>query len=62
MRNDSMATRACVQTNCGTCGKTCPANTVCSDGTCVCTTSFGDCNNDPADGCEAALLSETVSV
>ncbi|MEZ4302193.1 MAG: DNRLRE domain-containing protein, partial [Polyangiaceae bacterium] len=47
--------------NCGACGATCTAanaTPVCNAGTCgvgACNPGFGDCNGDPADGCEASL-------
>ena len=47
--------------NCGACGKACSglhASSTCVGGTCVpgtCSTGWQDCNNNPADGCEANL-------
>jgi hypothetical protein len=48
--------------NCGTCGTVCPAPlhaaASCAGGTCgmgACTAPWGDCNADPADGCEIQL-------
>ena len=44
--------------NCGACGNACPAGTnqaaTCTDGVCgvMCAAGFGDCNDDPSDGCE----------
>jgi hypothetical protein len=44
--------------HCGRCGNACPvranATATCSGGACgsVCNTGFGDCNSNPADGCE----------
>jgi hypothetical protein len=46
-------------TNCGVCGNICPplknATGVCADGKCTasCNTGFGDCDGDPANGCES---------
>ena len=47
--------------NCGECSKPCilpGARALCQNGECIissCETGFGDCNQDPADGCEANL-------
>jgi hypothetical protein len=50
--------------NCGACGRACAlANAVgaCADGQCSvrqCADGFGDCDNDPANGCEANLQTD----
>lgn len=52
--------------HCGACGAKCLAPTLrelersCVDATCVveCRPAFGDCNEDPVDGCEVALTSD----
>jgi hypothetical protein len=49
-----------MQKNCGACDTKCRENSVCSAGTCVCPTDFGDCNNDLEDGCEVDLLTADV--
>ena len=47
--------------NCGGCGMACSANhanATCAGGKCAagsCSVGWGDCNNDPMDGCETAL-------
>jgi hypothetical protein len=47
--------------NCGSCGTPCSGNhstSMCKDGVCnqgACTAGWGDCNNDPKDGCETSL-------
>lgn len=52
-------------TNCGACGTTCTyanATTSCTSGTCqltTCTSGFGDCNGNAADGCEQRLNTTT---
>lgn len=49
-------------TNCGACGNSCSfphAAAACADGKCVmgaCETGWGDCNGNPADGCETSLV------
>jgi len=50
--------------NCGACGNDCAlrahyANATCTSGTCggTCAAGWGDCNNNPNDGCEADLSS-----
>jgi hypothetical protein len=52
--------------HCGSCGVRCaPANAAsahCEEGRCfvsACNTLYGDCNNDPADGCETDLARST---
>ena len=51
--------------NCGTCGKSCSfqnASALCSGGSCAlgtCNSGFGDCDGNPANGCESALNSVT---
>ncbi len=48
--------------NCGACGNTCTyqnAAGVCTSSVChmgTCNTGYGDCNTNPTDGCEAALI------
>ena len=65
-------TKACVDTatdsaNCGGCGKACSTNnasSACTAGTCKlgpCKSGFGDCNMDPADGCEANLHTDPAN-
>jgi hypothetical protein len=49
-----------LQANCGACGSVCGPNSSCWAGNCVCTTDFGDCNNDLTDGCETPLLTTDV--
>src|SRR5262245_49952415 len=50
--------------NCGSCGKVCSSNhsrADCVDGACVqgaCLSGWGDCNGDPADGCETSLRAD----
>jgi hypothetical protein len=50
--------------NCGSCGNVCPigANSIpqCAMGVCgsICNTGFGNCNGNPADGCETKILSD----
>ncbi|HET8940164.1 MAG TPA: hypothetical protein VFN67_42275 [Polyangiales bacterium] len=52
-------------TNCGKCGSTCShanAASSCGDGNCTlttCTTGYGNCNSNAADGCEERLNSAT---
>ena len=48
--------------NCGGCGVVCPASAngsaACEDGNCIvaaCNPGYGDCNGNPADGCETSL-------
>ena len=43
--------------NCGTCGTTCPQFQTCQAGKCslVCPENTGDCDNDPANGCETTF-------
>ena len=51
--------------NCGACGKSCTfpnASALCSGGSCAlgtCNSGFGDCDGNPANGCESALNSVT---
>ncbi len=53
--------------NCGDCGQACEfpaAEATCQAGSCVlaaCMMGFGDCNADPADGCEADLQSDAAN-
>src|SRR5205823_1182361 len=53
--------------NCGACGAACaPADATgqCGAGQCKigsCNPGFSDCNNDPADGCEAHLTVDTAN-
>lgn len=44
--------------HCGSCGNRCPTNTLCRGGMC-CTPGFGNCNGNPADGCETPLDTAT---
>ena len=50
--------------NCGACGKACGSQNstaTCAAGACVpgkCNTGWGDCNNDPVDGCETSLRAD----
>jgi hypothetical protein len=50
--------------NCGECGNVCSlpnATPECTSGACTiasCDPGFGDCNSDPADGCETSLTSD----
>ena len=50
--------------NCGGCGKVCPVKNnlpVCMNGTCGtagCAMGFGDCDNNPMNGCETSLASD----
>jgi Cys-rich repeat protein len=52
--------------HCGRCGLACPvpanARATCAEGACgfACEPGFGDCNRDPADGCEADLRTSTA--
>ncbi len=52
-------------TNCGACGTACSlphSTTSCSTGSCQfvsCSSGYGDCNNNTADGCEASLSTTT---
>jgi hypothetical protein len=53
--------------NCGTCGHVCPTPThasfpSCSLGSCgigACSAGYADCNNNPADGCETSITTDT---
>ena len=45
--------------NCGTCGKTCNPNSVCTNGACNCLTGFSNCDGLPGNGCEADLAIDT---
>ena len=60
-RANGCETRTNTEVHCGGCFMACdPANATgdCSTGTCdvaVCDAGFGDCNGDPADGCETPL-------
>ncbi len=52
--------------NCGACGQACDnahGSTRCTQGECLptCAVDFGDCDGEPANGCETALLSSLVS-
>lgn len=50
----------CMNGTCAQCcsDSDCPANVICNTGTCAgCKPGFGDCNNNPADGCETPLNS-----
>lgn len=53
--------------NCGYCGNSCgtPANatSICQQGSCLmeCKQGFGDCNNDPDDGCETSLSNDALN-
>ncbi|MBI5518275.1 MAG: FG-GAP repeat protein [Deltaproteobacteria bacterium] len=53
--------------HCGACGRACSlpnATAACAAGGCVvasCNAGFGDCNGDPADGCETSLVSSPTS-
>lgn len=51
--------------NCGSCGTVCPApanmNSSCSAGVCstgACLSGWGDCNNNPVDGCETGTTND----
>jgi len=46
--------------NCGACGRSCAANQACSGGSCTCQNGFSDCDQNPANGCEADLRSPTT--
>ncbi|PRW56694.1 Tryptophan synthase alpha chain [Chlorella sorokiniana] len=58
-------TRLNTTTNCGSCNTTCArdnATPTCSSGTCsidTCAAGWGDCDNNPANGCETRLNSTT---
>jgi len=43
--------------NCGMCGRACPSGSTCQNGACrlVCSATMGDCDGNPANGCEATL-------
>jgi hypothetical protein len=44
--------------NCGACGNACDANSACREGSCHltnCPAGWGDCDGNPANGCEASL-------
>jgi hypothetical protein len=59
--NDGCETPLTTIVNCGACGVTCTranANVTCASGTCQiagCTSGFGDCDGNPANGCETPL-------
>jgi hypothetical protein len=50
LRNDS--------NNCGGCGITCARGLECRDAQCVCATGTGDCDGNPANGCETSVLDD----
>ena len=44
--------------NCNGCGNACASNQACSSGACSCAANFGDCDMNPANGCEADLTTD----
>lgn len=65
---DGCETDLAAPASCGACGVTCGpagpnAESSCVAGACVtqCAAGFGDCNADPADGCEADLMNDGKS-